>query len=369
VMPFLTGLGRRPGAARFANHYSTWSLTSKAFFSFFCSELPYPTYRAESLVNPLIPCVSLPEVLHAAGYRTAFVTGQDLAYDRQRRFFSHRDFDVLWDRRTMPGVEDAWIGAWCVDDRFVVDRVIDLARAQRDQPFFVYYGMSAGHHPFNCCKEHEDHPIADRVQRYYRALGFVDDRLRDLLGALAADGRLDDTLVVIFSDHGDGHGRYVGRNAWQPVIKVPSVVLGPQLGAGNRQVELNTSHIDLAPTILDLLGLPIPCTMKGRDLVADGTHRVALFGGRPPKWQLGLTDGDWKFIWEDQSLEMLFDLSHDPGELRNLAERHPDKVERYRHKLEQWSAFSANLIENYGEILARSGCDPDARTPQGEGER
>jgi len=360
-MPFLAELGRRPGAHRFTNHYSTWSLTSKAFFSFFCSELPYPTYKAESLINPTVPCVALSEVLHDAGYQTTFITGQDLAYDRQRRFYRHRDFDVLLDRRTIPGVVDSWTGSWGVDDRFVVDKVLELAREDREQPFFIYYGMSAGHHPFNCCKEHEENPIEDRVERYYRALGFVDDRIRDLIEGLERAGLLDNTLIVIYSDHGDGHNRYVGRNVWQPVIKVPFVVYGPQLGQETGETELVTSIVDMSPTILALLGLPIPCTMKGRDLTHQGDHRVALFGGRPPKWQLGIADENWKFIWEDRSVEMLFDLASDPGEYENVAGSHPDEVEAYKLKLEQWSAFSTNLIENYGAILARSGCAPKHR--------
>lgn len=367
-MPFLSELGRRPGAYRFANHYSTWSLTSKAFFSFFCSELPYPSYKAESLVNPTIPCMTLSEVLHDHGYYTAFITGQDLAYDRQRRFYRHRDFDLLWDRRTMPGVQETWKGSWGVDDRFVVEEVLELAQQDRDQPFFIYYGMSAGHHPFNCCKEHEQNPIEDRIERYYRALGFVDDRIRDLMAGLERRGLLEDTLVIVYSDHGDGHGRYVGRNAWQPVIKVPLIVFGPQLGTANGATEMVTSLVDMSPTILSLLGLPIPCTMKGRDLRVDGEHRVSLFGGRPPKWQLGVTDGRWKFIWEDRSEEMLFDLERDPGELQNLAETHPDEVRFYKHKIDQWSAFSVNLIENYGEILKRSGCDPVGAANGGPGQ-
>jgi arylsulfatase A-like enzyme len=357
-MPFFRQLGQRPGAHRFNNNYSTWSLTSKAFFSVFCSELPYPTYKAESLVNPAIPCVTLSEVLHDQGYYTVFFTGQDLAYDRQRRFYRHRKFDQVLDRRTIPGIEGAWKGSWGVDDRFTVDKVLELARENRDRPFFIHYGMSAGHHPFNCCKEHVDNPIEDRVERYYRALGFVDDRLRDLIGGLEQSGLLDDTLVVIYSDHGDGHGRYVGRNAWQPVIKVPLMILGPQLGGEAGESDLVTSLVDMAPTILGLLGIDVPCTMKGRNLIVDGEHRVALFGGRPPKWQLGVADGRWKFLWEDQSLEMLFDLERDPGEYQNLAEQHPDKVERYRRKIEEWSAFSVNLIENYAEIAERAGCDP-----------
>ena len=103
--------------------------------------------------------------------------------------------------------------------------------------------------------------------------------------------------------------------------------------------------------------------MQGRDLTTYGTPRLALFGGRPPKFQLGLVDGRWKFILEDYSEEMLYDLSVDPNEQQNLASRFPDVAASYHERIEQYQAFSENLIENYADILARSSC---AAAPVGQ---
>jgi arylsulfatase A-like enzyme len=242
-----------------------------------------------------------------------------------------------------------------------VKKVLDVTRKKSEKPFFVFYGMSAGHHPFNCCKEHEDNPIADREKRYGRALGFIDDRLEELVSGLAEDGTLANTLVLIFSDHGDVHGDRAGRNAWQPVVHVPWVMLGPQLGNRAGRSSMVASLMDISPTVLGLLGIEIPRTMKGRNFRTDTEHRIALFGGRPPKWQLGVADENWKFIWEDKSVEMLFDIPNDPGEKTNLAEAHPDRVDFYKNKVNEWSAFSTNLIENYAEILSKQA--PDSPDP------
>ena len=286
-MPFFHDLGRRPGAQLFWKNYSTWSLTSKAFFTVYASELPYPNYKAESIVNPAVPAVTLSEVLHENGYFTAFVTGQDLAYDRQSNFFQHRELDLVWDGRNIPGATEDLEIPWGLDDRFVVDRVLDVARDHKDEPFFIYYGMTAGHHPFLPCKEHADSPMPTREENYDRALEFIDDRIKDLYEGLEREGLMDNTLLVVFSDHGDGHGRYMGRNVWEPVIRVPLLMYGPQLGDAAGETEIVTSLMDLSPTVLSTLGLDVPCTMKGRDLTRTGERRISLFGGRPPQVAAG----------------------------------------------------------------------------------
>ena len=285
-MPYLRSFGQRPGTVRFLQHYSTWSLTTKALFSLLCSELPYPNYKPISLVNPAIPARSLPEVLQGEGYRTAYITSQDFAYDRQLRFLKHRHFDLFLDMHNLKGHEDAWYGKWGIDDAVTVRAVLE--EAQKPGPFFILFGMVSGHHPFVASRTQEENPDGTRVTEYLRALRYADDQIRALLEGLQEAGVLQDTLVVIVSDHGEGHGRHEGRNTYEEVVKVPAAFFGPQLAGLQLQVERVTSHLDIAPTILGLLGLPIPCTMKGRNLVSDGEPRVAFFGGRPPKFQLGL---------------------------------------------------------------------------------
>ena len=357
-MPYLKSLRQRPGAVALRAHYSTWSLTTKALFSLLCSEQPYPTYKPISYVNPTIPCLTLSEVLHDAGYFTAFISGQDLAYDRQMRFFRHRKLDVIWDERNMPG-ESPWkAGPWGLDDRQTVQTFFKLVDEKRDAPFFVLMGTVAGHHPFDACQEHLDNPLNDRVKSYLRALRFADDRVRDVVEGLEARGRLDDTMVVIVSDHGDGHGRHVGRNVYESVIRVPMAILAPQLGQHSGQIGFTTSHVDIAPTLLSLLGLPVPCTMKGRDLTRDTTPRIALLGGRPPKFQIGISDGPWKYILQEDSIEMLYHIADDPEERNNLIDAHPEIGRALSDRVEAWTRHSQYLIEDYTAVLDASGCQP-----------
>src|SRR5262249_22562701 len=90
-----------------------------------------------------------------------------------------------------------------------------------------------------------------------------------LFAELDRRGFLDNALVVIVSDHGEEfieHGRTShGRTLYEESVHVPFIVVGPGVAAGRRVAE-NVSLIDLAPTLLDLLGLPPEPRFEGRSL-------------------------------------------------------------------------------------------------------
>ena len=363
-MPFLSSVAKSGRGVYFENHYSVWPQTMKAFFSFHCAELPYPTYESISFVNPAIPCVSISQALKRGGYDTALITSADLAYDRKRRFFQHREFDLMMDMRDMPGREDVWGDSWGLDERLAVSHILKLAEEKRDadKPFFVFYEMFTAHHPYNACQEHVDEPL-EEYPAYLRALTYIDDRVRDIVEGLERLGMAENTLVVAAADHGEGFGQHPGSRGhgakvYQENVHVPFVIIGPQVKDIAGRVSYATSHIDIAPTILGLVDLPVPCTMKGRALNRSREARMSFFGGRPPGGQKGLADGRWKYIIEDNGMEELFDLQTDPEERNSVLTDHQNLAARYKTKIEEWERFSENLIENYSDVLSRSDCRP-----------
>lgn len=355
-MPFVQSLRARPDAVDFRQHYASWSLTSHAAFSIFCAEMPLPSHRSIAFINPAIPCVSLSEALHGAGWATALVTPGDLDFDHQRRFLRYRHLDQILDAKTLPNRERAWRGAWGYEEPIAVAAGLDFVDRNPDKPFFLYYQSLAGHHPFLATEAQAKNPLPTREENYYEALRAADGAVRALVEGLEARGRLDDTLVIIVADHGEGHGARAGRNTWQPVVHVPLVMFGPQTRGLGGQVEAVTSHIDLAPTVLSLLDQPIPCTMKGRDLRQESEARVAIFGGRPPRYQVSLIDEHWKFILEDGHKRMLFDLRSDPEELIDLSAEQPQITARYDQLIDTWQHQATSLIENYASLMKRADC-------------
>jgi arylsulfatase A-like enzyme len=360
-MPFLTSVGATRPGVYFANHYTTWAMTAKATFSLQISEHPYADWMPETLVNPSLPGRALTDVLHDAGYFTAMINSDDLSYDRRTRFWKHHAVDLSLDLRSQPGRETAWKDSWGVDERLSIRNLMDVTRKVKDRPFFVLYEMIAGHHPYACSAEHQANMLPDDRANYRRALRFIDDRIRELYESFQAAGLADNTLFVVVADHGEGFGQhpesmYHGAKIYQEEALVPMVMFGPQLAEVSSRVDWPTSHIDVAPTILGLLGLQPACTMKGRDLASSSEHAVVIMAGRAPGEQYGLVDGRWKYVMEANGSELLYDLAADPGETTNRVDNLPERVRVYRERIRDWRVFSMDLIENYAGILAHSKC-------------
>ena len=130
--------------------------------------------------------------------------------------------------------------------------------------------------------QNDEHTETDRARIRYLYAGevkYCDRWLGELFDGLEERGLLDDVLLVITSDHGEGlwdHGaRGHRQDLYEEIIQVPLVVLfPPRLSPRPQQVDAFASHVDIAPTILGALGLTPPEHLQGRDLgaaVRDGT--------------------------------------------------------------------------------------------------
>jgi len=120
--------------------------------------------------------------------------------------------------------------------------------------------------------EPSDADVAHVVSLYDGEVAWTDSLIRPVLDALSAKGVLDRTLVVATSDHGEelyDHRRYFFHNCsvYEPVLRIPVVMRQPGAIPAGEVVPDIVQSIDLAPTILELLGVPVPSTFEGRSLV------------------------------------------------------------------------------------------------------
>lgn len=163
------------------------------------------------------------------------------------------------------------------------------------------------------------------VRSYLASISFMDAQLGRLLDALEASGHADDTVVVLWSDHGWhlGEKGITGKNTlWDRSTRVPMIWAGPGIVPGGRcdePVEL----LDIYPTLLELAGLPARPALEGLSLVPQLQHaatprtRPALTSHGPGNH--GIRTRDWRYVRYADGSEELYDMRTDPEEWNNLA--------------------------------------------------
>jgi sulfatase-like protein len=340
--PNLTELARR--SILFERAYAVYPESIKGLFATLCSR--YPAFDTPPDLYAEVPCVSLAATLATAGYRTALFHSGRFVYLGMRSVIDNRGFEVLEDAGAIGGRVDSSFG---VDETSTVERTLGWIDSLRQgERFFVTYLPIAGHHPY---ASSEQGPFAgdDDFARYMNALHEGDAALGQLLRGLRARQLDDDTLVVVFGDHGEAFGEHQGNFAHtlfihEENVRVPYVIAAP--GAITEPIRVNrvASVIDTAPTILDLLGLPRTAAHQGGSLLRPES-RMALFYTDYSLGWLGLTDGCWKYLYEiDSRRSRLFDVCEDPGETRDRANDSPVRTDVYRDRVRAWAAAQKDAV-------------------------
>ncbi len=172
------------------------------------------------------------------------------------------------------------------------------------------------------------------MQDYLACVQGVDDSVGKVLDYLDQTGLAKNTIVIYSADNGwylGDLGLYDKRFMYEPGLRVPLLARGPGIQAGRLPAQF-VVNIDLAPTFLDLAGLPIPASMQGRSLApllrgtAPADWRTSVYyryyhdpGHHNTAAHLGVRTATHKLIyyWKQNAYEM-FDLTKDPTEQRNL---------------------------------------------------
>ncbi|MBI2945388.1 MAG: sulfatase [Candidatus Wallbacteria bacterium] len=210
------------------------------------------------------------------------------------------------------------------------------------------------------------------VAHYDGALTYADLWLGVFLAALQKRGLLEATLVVVAGDHGEALGeKGVFQHRWDlydSQLHVPLVVAGPGVSAG-RRVRSIVELVDLAPTLLELAGIPRHQGHQGVSLAA-----FLRPGAAPPELPertafsalanaMSARTARWHLVRYADGREELYDLQADPTEQRNVAKEQPRVKEQLESRLLDWyercrrepAALAAPLSEPDREMFRRSG--------------
>jgi hypothetical protein len=328
VMPNLSVLARQ--ALVFENAYAVYPESIKGLFSVLCST--FPAFDSQPEAYEKVDCHSVAAVLADAGYRTAMFHSGRFGYLGMESIIRGRGYQTLEDAGDIGGNHASSFG---VDEPATVARMlawIDSLPAR--QRFFLTYLPIAGHHPY-ATPERGPFAAKDEMGQYRNALRYGDLSLGALMQGLRARGLENNTIWVIYGDHGEAFGQHEGNYGhtfflYDENVRVPFLIASPGVMRSQERVRKVVSLVDTAPTILDLAGIPAPANYQGRTML-DPAPRMALFFADYSLGILGLRDGPWKFLYEIQSgRTKVFDMERDPRERWDVSAREGIRVARYR---------------------------------------
>lgn len=321
----------------FAAVSSLVPLTLPSHAALFTSTYPFVNHVKENGVPLAANAVTLTTVLKKRDYRTAAFVG---AFVLDRRFGLNRGFDVYdspFDLHKQT-VTDA--GDLKRQGSQVAGAAMRWLERNSSTPFFLFLHLYDLHTPYAL-------PQSGRLHSgeagYDAELAYVDRVLGDFFRFLDAHELLKRSLIVFTSDHGEGLGDHDesthGYFVYQSTIHVPLIIHWPETmkRMAKSRVDEPASLLDVAPTVLNALGLPRPREMQGRNLItskgAEPIYSESLYARK----QFGcaalraLRVGGYKYI--DAPKPELYDLRSDPGELHSLYNQERSRAAALREQI------------------------------------
>ncbi|MCK5666162.1 MAG: LTA synthase family protein [Thiotrichaceae bacterium] len=202
---------------------------------------------------------ALASYLKQEGYRSTFVYGGESHFDNMGGFFLNNGFDQVIDEKDY----DQYIfkGSWGVSDEDLFNKALSLLTDKKDSPLFTLIFSSSNHPPF----EFPDNKIklyGEKKKTAFNAAKYSDYALGKFLNDLEKKDILKNSIVLVVADHEDK----VFGSTPVPYQKyhIPGFIIGD--GVEPRIDKRLVSQIDLAPTLISLMGINHPNPMIGRDL-------------------------------------------------------------------------------------------------------
>lgn len=282
---------------------------------------------------------TLASILKENGYTTGAVVASAVL---DSRFGLNRGFDFYYDHFDFNRLLEANLDSMERPANVVADEALRWLEQHYQKRFLLWVHLYDPHHPYRPPAPYSE---TYKTHLYDGEIAFADAQLGRILSFLKKKAVYGRTLIVLLADHGEGlgdHGEKThGFFIYNSTLHVPLIVKLPGAGA-HRQVAQAVSTVDVLPTILDELRIPVPKAVQGHTLAAALVGRTAEGSAIYSESFLprlhfnwselrGLQDQSYKFI--DGPKPELYDLSSDPGELHNLYATKPAVSQELQSRL------------------------------------
>jgi choline-sulfatase len=282
--------------------------------------------------------VTLASTLRSHGYRTAAFLG---GFVLDKRFGLDQGFDTYDSPSASLNSGSSDPGDIKRKGEAVAAAGEEWLNANADRPFFLFLHIYDLHTPYNLSAEEKN----KYGEGYNGELGYIDHVIGSFWDYLVSHDLVNKSLIVFTSDHGEGlgdHGESThGFFIYQSTLHVPLIIHWPGGTAlMPARVDAPASLLDVSPTILDTLRLPVPQAMEGKSLLAATGSPAGIFSeSLYPQKHFGssalasLRSGHYKYI--EAPRPEFYDLAQDPGELTNLYASKASVASAYHERLNQ----------------------------------
>lgn len=248
----------------YTNLYCTGTRSVRGIEAVVSGFLPTPSESIVKLSNSQENFFTLATIFDKAGYDTSFIYGGMANFDNMASFFNGNGFKTIIDESDFDNdnQEYALKGTWGYSDEDLVVKANQYFKSLEDKPFFSLLFSTSNHEPF----EFPDNRIKlydKEKQTVNNAIKYADFSIGKFFELAKKESYYKNTIFVIIADH---NTRTYGKNL-VPIKKfrIPALIIGPNVPKG-AVFNLQSSQIDIAPTLLSYSGLNIETPMIGRSL-------------------------------------------------------------------------------------------------------
>jgi phosphoglycerol transferase MdoB-like AlkP superfamily enzyme len=334
----------------YANSVQTWRSSIAALSSMYAPD--YKHKEELAMKNPLKGMFGLGEMLKTLGYETEYYHNGPLSYANKDIFFRNLGYDEIYgieDIEDMRGGKRLKRFGWGIGDEHLMEAIADRlnSRNEKDPPVHLIAFTVSTHHPFNLPYPEKGrlHKIEglkteqEKIHRKYENVVNYTDKSFGVLMKKLSEKTKEETIFIITGDTSTPLGMRGGSATWlakahDELYKVPLIIYAPSIIKTGQVINEVASHVDMTPTILDMVGYSGVNHTIGKSLLGvDKYENNFAYISNTWNW-FGLIQGDLKYI-EDRFKgdSSLYDLGKDPQELVDIKEKHPLIVKKMKERL------------------------------------
>jgi len=259
--PFLAELAKESMVIE--HQYTVLPHTTKAVLAALCGIYPYLGTEPKEGSPGIVPRRCLAHLLGAQGYRSAFFQPAG-NFEKREHLVANMGFDVYRGLSDLPqeGFEDTnYFGK---EERMMLQPSLDWVDSDREQPFLLTYLTLSTHHNYMTPQSfpYRDYGVEDKdLNNFLNAVRYTDEFFKEVYQGLKERGLLENTVFIIVGDHGEAFGEHGRRQhdliPWEEGMRSFGMLHAPFLVKGGGRIEGFRSHLDIVPTVIDLLGLQL----------------------------------------------------------------------------------------------------------------